>query len=522
MARFHFPLEGVALIYMFAVYYFFPVYFQFVQYRVCHDKYGEHAHDDDTTKNATSCDNSQVHVGGRNAISPARMSFRIQISGETAQWINNLNFAGMIPTIVVLAIFGAASDVIGRKPLMFMSAFGNIVQLAGLTVCAYYNTSLNILYVTIVSGFTGGYSLFLMTLFASMADKFSQTTRTIRINFLEGCVYSGICLGGFLCGLFVSDIGYASTFFLSMMAYAFCGFCVLFVEETHPKQSRTKSFKWYSGFQSLYMLWSIRPLRTYSVFFFFKLCIYLGQGSLGLVVIAYLYDFSPFTTSCFVALDLLTRCLCLVVVVPFVIKPLLKRGRITELTCIRISVVADIAYMLVFGFGRSRYLLFANTGSFHLHCYLHSLLYFPVCRIFFLKVCCLNCFLFWIILAILVFLLSSRSFSHLFSALGLLSGMAVPMTRSIMSRHVSQEQQGSLFGGLSVLEALGSLAGTAVMNGIYSATVNVSPSIVYGVVAGVELLLLIPLALSLLPAHEPSKSLNADSPTPTTPLLLPD
>eukprot|EP00042_Codosiga_hollandica_P041274 m.366562 g.366562 ORF g.366562 m.366562 type:complete len:469 (-) comp56069_c1_seq7:107-1513(-) len=468
MARFHFPLEGVALIYMFAVYYFFPVYFQFVQYRVCHDKYGEHAHDDDTTKNATSCDNSQVHVGGRNAISPARMSFRIQISGETAQWINNLNFAGMIPTIVVLAIFGAASDVIGRKPLMFMSAFGNIVQLAGLTVCAYYNTSLNILYVTIVSGFTGGYSLFLMTLFASMADKFSQTTRTIRINFLEGCVYSGICLGGFLCGLFVSDIGYASTFFLSMMAYAFCGFCVLFVEETHPKQSRTKSFKWYSGFQSLYMLWSIRPLRTYSVFFFFKLCIYLGQGSLGLVVIAYLYDFSPFTTSCFVALDLLTRCLCLVVVVPFVIKPLLKRGRITELTCIRISVVADIAYMLVFGFGRSRYLLFANT------------------------------------------------------ALGLLSGMAVPMTRSIMSRHVSQEQQGSLFGGLSVLEALGSLAGTAVMNGIYSATVNVSPSIVYGVVAGVELLLLIPLALSLLPAHEPSKSLNADSPTPTTPLLLPD
>ena len=50
---------------------------------------------------------------------------------------------------------------------MFVSTVGNVVQMSGLVLTAYFDWSLSLLYpFGVVSGLTGGFSLFLMTLFA--------------------------------------------------------------------------------------------------------------------------------------------------------------------------------------------------------------------------------------------------------------------------------------------------------------------------------------------------------------------
>ena len=68
------------------------------------------------------------------------------------------------------------------------------------------------------------------------------------------------------------------------------------------------------------------------------------------------------------------------------------------------------------------------------------------------------------------------------AALGLVSGISTPMVRALISKHSSQLDQGSVFAVTAVLEAASSFAGTFIMNGVYSATVDdTSPGIAFAV-----------------------------------------
>jgi hypothetical protein len=108
-----------------------------------------------------------------------------QVSGQASAVINLLNVATSVPSIIVVAFFGSASDSvcpspclwiegtqhgvqIGRKTPMFLSLFGNSLQYVGYVFIVFFDLDLRLLYVfaTLGSCF-GGFSLFLMSLFAA-------------------------------------------------------------------------------------------------------------------------------------------------------------------------------------------------------------------------------------------------------------------------------------------------------------------------------------------------------------------
>jgi hypothetical protein len=103
------------------------------------------------------------------------------VSGQSASFINYLSVASSVPAILVLIFFGAASDSVsfgnisvaltlqfGRKKPLFISTFGTALGYSGTALVAFFDLNLNYLFLSnVVGGVCGGFSLFLMALFAA-------------------------------------------------------------------------------------------------------------------------------------------------------------------------------------------------------------------------------------------------------------------------------------------------------------------------------------------------------------------
>ena len=159
---------------------------------------------------------------------------------------NNLvlygHLASRIPAMITVLILGPLSDRFGRKPILFLSLFGALLQgafsiaIIGFNLSPYYFIVANFL-----SGIGGDFTGLLAGAFSYIADVSSLKWRTFRIGMIEGMLALGGALGQFLCGYWLNQ---TNCYFLPLMGFdAACALVALlwvifFIPESLTREER--------------------------------------------------------------------------------------------------------------------------------------------------------------------------------------------------------------------------------------------------------------------------------------------
>jgi len=331
-----------------------------------------------------------------------------EVTSQAAEWMQNTGLVTGITSLLVAACMGGWSDShYGRKPAMLLALVGSCV--AGLVTCAIYiyTLPLEFLYVpAAIAGLTGHYPLMLMACFATLIDTTALEMRTRRIAFLEGAIYLGIIVASFISGPLLARCGYtgAQLVILGLVAVAFLVALPLRESWTPDRKGRLLP----NPFRPLLVLNRNWNLRLVAVCFLLTLVSFTGTPVIAIVFTSHEYGWDPTTIGYWLALDKVTRSLALFVVIPC-LKRCVPNSRIaSDVVLVRVSTAASVATYLVYGAVHSPVAMFAGT------------------------------------------------------ALGPLSGAAVPVLRSLASKSCSASEQGSIMAAMAVTESLAGIIGERV------------------------------------------------------------
>eukprot|EP00049_Salpingoeca_infusionum_P009061 m.150259 g.150259 ORF g.150259 m.150259 type:complete len:336 (-) comp14225_c0_seq6:1000-2007(-) len=130
----------------------------------------------------------------------------------------------------------------------------------------------------LVYSFSGGASLFLVSLFTSLADVSTPTSRTLRMVLGDGALFAGMVFGLLIGGPISVKYGYAAVFTATTSFASLCTLMSLFSRETLAPQKRAKvSLRHanigYALYRLLFKYWYIAAL---SLIFIFQLTIKIG------------------------------------------------------------------------------------------------------------------------------------------------------------------------------------------------------------------------------------------------------
>ncbi|TRY72725.1 hypothetical protein TCAL_00269 [Tigriopus californicus] len=162
-----------------------------------------------------------------------------------------------IPSLLFTVLAGPWSDVYGRKTFLISSMFGFVFNNAVFLVNAYffYELKAEWLLLECLQDWTGGGTLFFLTVYAYIADITDPSTRTKRMAFVSGLWPVGGNIGKALGGLIKHHLGFIYNFAFGMLlAVVAMLYIILFVKETikpntlqgnkasnNPKQARERS-----------------------------------------------------------------------------------------------------------------------------------------------------------------------------------------------------------------------------------------------------------------------------------------
>ncbi|XP_042212999.1 solute carrier family 46 member 3-like [Homarus americanus] len=146
-----------------------------------------------------------------------------------------------IPTVIFILFLGSWSDKHGRKIPMILPLFGNFLSTLIIMINAYWIElpAMYILFASIPISLTGGTITYFMACYAYMSDMTRERTRTMRMAFLNLGFSLGSPLGFFLGGILFDRAGYlgnfgaSALFFLIAIIYA-----IIRIEDTRGPFSK--------------------------------------------------------------------------------------------------------------------------------------------------------------------------------------------------------------------------------------------------------------------------------------------
>eukprot|EP00055_Hartaetosiga_balthica_P004171 m.10427 g.10427 ORF g.10427 m.10427 type:complete len:528 (-) comp3667_c0_seq1:37-1620(-) len=340
------------------------------------------------------------------------------VTGKASDLLIFYNLAMVIPSFFVVTTLGALSDKYGRKIMMFLPCVGSLLQQLGILLVIYLNLSLPWLYLPmLLYGFFGTYALFLLSLFTSVADITSPHERTVWIGFMEGMNLAGTCAGYYAGGVITKTFGYKTIFWVVAGVYVVVMLLVLLIEEPLPKDKKKKHVSiWEANFFSaIAFLWERIDRFILGMSFLIMMTTFVGY-QIVILYLRHLFDWDEGWVGAFLGVTRAVQGFSVLVILRVIVHFFGNKAKDYPLA--QISLLALIAQYLLWAFFREEHVMFAiNT-------------------------------------------------------LGLLSGIAPAVCRSMVSKTASADNQGKVFGALGAVEVLTGLTGPIIFNKVYSATVH--------------------------------------------------
>ncbi|XP_070578160.1 proton-coupled folate transporter-like [Ptychodera flava] len=137
-----------------------------------------------------------------------------QVQTGTSHWLIYLNLVQTVPSILTALFLGSWSDRIGRKIPMTMPCIAAMIYAVILIVSSVY-IWLPVPYILIGSfllGCTGGFITTTFTVYSYMADITDKETRTRRVGIVESMTFLGSTIGLLCGGIMIDNVGFVPVF----------------------------------------------------------------------------------------------------------------------------------------------------------------------------------------------------------------------------------------------------------------------------------------------------------------------
>jgi len=353
---------------------------------------------------------------------------RVHVQDLSARYNIAVSLFLTLPSILACLFYGALSDKIGRKPILLLSIAGGILDSVIVTMTVWLKWPVYLIYVgSFVNGLSGGYTNLVMSSFAYVADTTPRSGLSVRLSFLQCFVFLGMMASVFSSGVFIIKLGFVYPNLINLILKLVSFFWLLFVikeslgynHNVSESQEPTSSYKELKNIhQQPVIMWKTftkeRPNRA-ALFVCFFINMFDYCFTVGIFPVISLYFMNePF---CWAPLDIGyyegTSLLCIGIGTAVGVKVGLKLGA-SESVLSLVSLLICVGYFVMLVFVKTRTIAFAGL------------------------------------------------------ALKALSGLPAPIFRSIMSRMVSGDEQGSIFAIVSSSQMLIVFLATFLFNATYS------------------------------------------------------
>ncbi|KAI9193382.1 major facilitator superfamily domain-containing protein [Polychytrium aggregatum] len=393
-----------------------------------------------------------------------------EVQSIVARWTTMLSLSMAIPGLFAVPVVGALSDRIGRKPVMMLPMVGTLMGTVTLVIIGHYNLSLwPLVLIRLLGGFLGTYGLLTMTAHAYIADVSPPESRTRKFAILEAFTIVGFMfaplLGGYLGQISTMDVFYLS----GIMHIILLVYVVLVLPESFkdPRQRLAHSGGSVSetsvlipsevlvatatsnvrhASQSGSLLDSLREfvqslasvveeiatngkssmLLILVAILFFSMSV-SGTTTALLIYTNYRFGWSSLQIAEFLFFRSSLRAFSVSFVLPLVLRGIehICRIRSAELLIVKIALlISSLAHVI----------LFATTNE-------------------------------WVFCSVLIF--------------DSVSVLALPITKSLLSRNLSSHIQGRLFSLVTLIEQASYICSIVLFGIVYTAAVGTSPSLIF-------------------------------------------
>ncbi|XP_038052979.1 solute carrier family 46 member 3-like [Patiria miniata] len=397
-----------------------------------------------------------------------RLEQRIQ--SETSLRVMYLLACSAGLNILSAPLLSTWSDHAGRKAALFICSFGIFVNCAVYLAVTGFHLSANFLFIgECAQGLTGSLILVIAVSLAYIADVTTKNRRMFRFVVIDTTLFFAIAVSQVAMGYVVKYFGFVPPFATMCAA---CGLSILYIVipqlllETREKDtngsSATKQLS--AMFKSLVVVLSVkegsRHIRLALLImtsFFFTLMFNGAMGTSVLLGLGSPICWSTITVGIFTAVTLFVGCLGLLV------------GGLTLPRCLK-----------------EHWILYLSCLS-SVGCYL------------------------------LTGFATSSLFMFMASIIGCIRNLPGPVIRTMLSKEVSEDEQGVIFAIIGVIESVASFGSPLMLGALYAKTVEFDGGLAFFVLAAINV---VPVALIMI-LHGMSirkgrmdKKIAKDCPTP--------
>ena len=142
---------------------------------------------------------------------PSATEQRVQTLAS--HWLLYVNIASGIPSILVSVLYGAVSDVRGRRLFMVLPALGSILNQMVILLVIHFHPTFPLPFFLLgglLSGLSGSFPVFNFAAFSYVSDVSADSKRTVQISILESMTFLGATLSFLVGGKWVDNIYFSS------------------------------------------------------------------------------------------------------------------------------------------------------------------------------------------------------------------------------------------------------------------------------------------------------------------------
>ncbi|XP_046575156.1 solute carrier family 46 member 3-like [Haliotis rubra] len=358
----------------------------------------------------------------------------IKIQEEASELMLFIMLPGSIVSIFVNLLLGSYSDFLGRRFLFFVPTFGATLKATFMCFIIGFNMSLNWAYLAyLLEGCTGGFTAFLLAVFAYTADVTTPgRKRTFMIALMEGILAVAGAVGQLAVGFIIEDVSYL---FAAIMVAAIFGIALLVVVTVLPETMTNKMEKQWSPlphvkkvFGFFFTRGSGKQRAMYILallIFYFGVIVNLGRTSVEtLYQLDRPFCWSPLKIGYYGAIKLSFTVACSVIGLKL-LQPCFR-----DMTIALIGLAFGAASFVMEGLAVNDWMLYSV----------------PV--------------------------------------IGFIAFNVVPVSRATMSKMTSPLEQGALFSSIAAMETICNTMSNTLYNAVYQSTVGVFRGAVFIMMAG--------------------------------------